>query len=74
MVFYSGGSRPSDNGGEGGGHPDPELSGGRGGLQNIFFRPVGPQFRQEIRGNGGEGGVPVPRIRHRLMYSLAAFG
>ena len=56
MVFYSGGSRPSDNGGEGGGHPDPELSGGRGGLQNIFFRPFGPQFRQKIRGMGGGGG------------------
>ena len=73
MVFYSGGSRPSDNGGEDGGHPDPELSGGRGGLQNIFFRPFGPQFRQKIRGMGGRGGGgergQLPWIRHCLMYS-----
>ena len=59
MVFYSGGSRPSDNGvGRGGGHPHPEIREG-GGLQ-FFFRPFGPQFRLEIRGMGGEGAVPSP--------------
>ena len=47
MVFYSGGSRPSD-GGVGGG-------GGGGGLKNICFRPFGPQFRLEIRGKGMGG-------------------
>ena len=47
MVFYSGGSRPSDGGG--------------GGLKNICFRPFGPQFRLEIRrkGVGGGGGAPL---------------
>ena len=32
----SGGSRPSDKGEGGGGHPDPEIRGG--GLQKNFFR------------------------------------
>ena len=45
MVFYSGGSRPSDGGG--------------GGLKNICFRPFGPQFRLEIRRKGVGGGGEV---------------
>ena len=54
VVFYSGGSRPSDG----------------GGLKNICFRPFGPQFRLEIRRKGVGGGVgPLPWIRHCLMYS-----
>ena len=55
VVFYSGGSRPSDGGGGGG-------VGGWGGLKNICFRPFGPQFRLEIRrkGVGGVGGGPGP--------------
>ena len=32
----------------GGGHPDPEISGG--GLQKDFFLPFGPQFGLKIRG------------------------
>ena len=44
MVYYSGGSRPSDGG-----------VGGGGGLKNICFRPFGPQFRLEIRGKGMGG-------------------
>ena len=43
VVFYSGGSRPSDRG-------------GGGGLKNICFRPFGPQFRLEIRQKGVGGG------------------
>ena len=52
VVFYSGGSRPSDGGGDG--------------LKNICFRPFGPQFRLEIRQNGvggvggGGGAGPSP--------------
>ena len=54
VVFYSGGSRPSDGGAGGGG--------GWGGLKNICFRPFGPQFRLEIRrkGVGGVGGGLSP--------------
>ena len=35
-------------GGEGGGHPDPEIRGGPG-LQKNFFRPFGPHFGRRIR-------------------------
>ena len=57
MVFYSGGSRPSDGGGVGG------WVGG-GGLKNICFQLFGPQFRLEVRrkakGGGREGGGVGP--------------
>ena len=43
----SGGSRPSHKG-RGGGHPDPEIRGGR--LKNKLFRPFRPQFGRKIRG------------------------
>ena len=59
VVFYSGGSRPSDSGG------------GGGRRKKICFRPFGPQFRLEIRRKGvrgGGGSVPLPWIRHCLMY------
>ena len=69
MVFYSGGSRPSDNGvGRGGGQPHPKIT-GRGRSQKSCFWPFEPQFRQEIRGKGGGGAGPLPWIRHCLMYS-----
>ena len=55
VVFYSGGSRPSDGGG--------------GGLKNICFRPFGPQFRLEIRRKGVGGGGGHPWFCHCLMYS-----
>lgn len=45
MVFYSGGSRPSDRG---------------GGLKKICSRPFGPQFRLEIRQKGLKGGPAPP--------------
>ena len=50
----SGGSRPSDKVGGGGGgdsHPDPEIRGG--GSQRIVFRPFGLQFGLKIMGGGG---------------------
>ena len=57
VVFYSGGSRPSDGGRGGGG-------GAGGGLKNIFFRPEG-----ETGWEGWEGVArPLPCIRHCLMY------
>ena len=58
----SGGSRPSDKGwrGGGGGHPDPEISGGK-----IFFRPIGPQFGLKLRGGPRHPG-PLRWIRHWL--------
>ena len=41
MYVCSGGFRPSDKGGEGGGgHPDPDIRGGAG-LKKIFFGPSG---------------------------------
>ena len=52
----SGGSRPSDKGE--GGHPDPEINGGGGGLKSIFFGPWDLSLVQ----NKGGGRVPwVPR-------------
>ena len=41
VVVISGRSRPSDNEGEGGRHPDPEIRGEGGGLKKIFFGPLG---------------------------------
>ena len=42
-ALFSGGSRPSDKGGAGGGaeggHPDPEIRGP--GFQKNYFRPLG---------------------------------
>ena len=45
-------------GGEGGGHPDPEIR------WSGFFRPFGPQFGLRIRGWGGSPPGPLPWIRH----------
>ena len=56
-ILGSGRSRPSDRGG-GDGHADPERRGG-GGLQKIFFWPLGPQFGLKIRGAAPPG--PSPR-------------
>ena len=57
----SGGSSPSDRGGGGGIHPDPEIRGA--GLHNFFFRPFGHHFGGKIRGELGPPG-PLPWIRH----------
>ena len=46
----SGGSRPSDMEGGGGGHSDPEIN--------------GPHFGLRMRGGGGGPPGPLPRIRH----------
>ena len=54
IGYWSGGSRPSDKGG-GAGHPDPEIRGGEGRSQILFFRPFGPQFGLKMK----EG--PTPR-------------
>ena len=55
-VKYSGGFRPSDNGGPG--HPDPEIRRGRF-LKKYFFRPFGPQFGLEIRGGRAPRAPPL---------------
>ena len=52
IFNHSGGSRASDKGG-GGGHPDPEISGGGGRSPKIFFRPFGRHFGRKIREGGG---------------------
>ena len=49
-------SRPSDKGGEGGGHPEPEI---RGVLKETFFAPFGPHFGLKIRGDPSPPG-PFP--------------
>ena len=57
-THFSGGSRPTDKGGVGGGgaggHPDPDIREG-GGLQKNFFR-----FGLKIRGGGGSLGPALP--------------
>ena len=51
-----GGSTPLDKGG-GGGHPDPEISGGRS--PKNFFRPFWRHFRRKIKvGPGPRGPSP----------------
>ena len=45
----------------GGGHPDPEITGGVS--RRIFFLPFGPHFGRKIRGGPGPLG-PLPWIRH----------
>ena len=51
--------RPSDKGGEGGAHPDPEVRWG-GGSQKTFIQPFGPQFENK----GGWGAGSLPWIHH----------
>ena len=46
-VLDSGGSRPSDKGRGGSGHPDPEIGGGGRSPKN-FFRPFGPHFGRKV--------------------------
>ena len=55
----SGGSRPSDKGGRGGGHPDPEIKAGGAGVSKKNFQPFGPQFGLKIRGGPAPPG-PSP--------------
>ena len=43
LVQSSGGSRPADRGGGGGGHPDPEITGGLASKKN-FLHPSGLIF------------------------------
>ena len=44
-----------------GGHPDPEIRGGRPVKKNNkSFRPFGPHFGLEITGGGGGPGPPDP--------------
>ena len=65
VVFYSGGSRPSDWGG------------GGGGLKKICFRSFGPQFRLDIRrkGVGGGGGGRGPPLDPPLFSAfIISFG
>ena len=54
-------SRPSDRV-NGGGHPDPKISGGVGGVlyPKKFFRPLRPQFGLKLMGGGGGGGRGPP--------------
>ena len=59
----SGGSRPSDNGGWGGDHPDPESRGQQS--QKNF----GPQFGLKIRGEQGPGSPPDPPMAKVLSMS-----
>ena len=65
----SGGSGPSDKGGEGwgwgGGRSSRPWDKARGWArsQKIFFRPFGPQFALKIRGGGGQAGN-LPWILH----------
>ena len=75
MEPLRGGSRPSDKGGGGGGHPDPEISRGAQSPKK-FFRLFGPHFDRKIRGRGGPLG-PLPWIRHcpspAILPSLKSF-
>ena len=65
-VSTSGGSRPSDNGGWGG---------GLGSLHKQFFRPFGPQFGLKLRGGGALPWIPHCRTDAlsdvvRVWYSV----
>lgn len=51
-IKTSGGSRPSDRGAWGGGHPDPEIR-GRSGLKNQFFGPSSLSLPLKVGGGGG---------------------
>ena len=60
ILWYNGGSRPSDKGGGGGGGHQTLRSGGRGLVsEKNSFHPFGPQFGLKIRGAGSPG--PSPR-------------
>ena len=59
-TIFSGGSRPSDKAGGGGGHPDPKIR-GVGGLQK-HFSALRASVLAKKRGGGTPG--PLPWIRH----------
>ena len=67
---YSGASRP-DKGEPG--HPDPEIRGRGGGLQNKFFRPFRPQFGPKIRGARASprSATAIERSRGVLNFAIA---
>ena len=48
IITTSGGSTPSERGGGGSGHPDPEIRGGPG-LKKIFFWLFGSRSGLKIR-------------------------
>ena len=65
-VYYSGGSRPSDKGGGGGGHPDPEIR-GEVGLKKNSFSALRASAWSKNKGEGPHG--PLPWIRHCIITS-----
>ena len=74
MEPLRGGSRPSDKGGGGGGHPDPEISRGAQSPKK-FFRLFGPHFDRKIRGGGRaprapplDPPLPLSRVFDMLQY------
>ena len=64
-------------GGGGGGHPDPEIRGGRRRSQKTIFQPFGLQFGLKIRGGRPPGALPmdpplslqVKSIRKKNVFS-----
>ena len=66
ISLHSGRSRPSDKGGGRGGHPDPEIRGGPGLLQN-FFWPFGPHFGQKM-GWASPLDPPLLQSHHNPLY------
>ena len=53
----SAGSRPSDKGGGGGGHPDPEIR-GRGPVSKKYFWALRASFSSKNKVEGGGGASP----------------
>ena len=71
LVQSSGGSRPTDRGG-GGGHPDPEITGGLASKKKNS-PPFGPYFRLKIRGGGRFPG-PLRWIRRCSQWKTHQSG
>ena len=59
-------------GGEGGGHPDPEIRGGEPRSPKFYFRPFGPQFGLKIRVSGGGHDSCIPSTSISL-FSVICF-
>ena len=64
LVQSSGGSRPADRWGGGGGWP---------GHKKNFYPPIGPYFRKKIRGGGGFPG-PLRWIRRCSQWKTHQSG
>ena len=66
-LYNSGGSRPSDNGGGEGAHPDPEIR-GAGAVSKIFFSALRASVWPKKRGARAVSSPGSATVQRRYLY------